>query len=175
MRAISSVPSWKKAVYKIPVLVLLLFGITAPAKPVLDEYVSIGKKLALSQPLLSDAGYQIASYLKEHNPTREPVYMMTDHIVTWLNGMQPITKAVTVPSMIGKEYLLKIFLGPKASTESELVALFAKKPLYIVKTKSIWYLDGKATKLLEDLLYSDYMLVEVIDERYIYKRAQRSS
>ena len=58
--------------YKIPVLVLLLFGITAPAKPVLDEYVSIGKKLALSQPLLSDAGYQIASYLKERGHDQPP-------------------------------------------------------------------------------------------------------
>jgi hypothetical protein len=39
--------------YKIPVLVLLLFGITAPAKPVLDEYVSLGKKLALTNRFLS--------------------------------------------------------------------------------------------------------------------------
>jgi hypothetical protein len=151
-------------------LILLLIGLAVPTKPILNKYLSIAEKVAAKQPLQSDAVYQVASYIKTHNPSGEPVYMMTDHIVYWLIGMQPITKSVTHPSTIGKDYLLKVFLGPEASTESELVTLFGKRPLYVVKTKSTWYLEDKAAKLLEDLLYTNYMIVETIDGRYVYKR-----
>jgi hypothetical protein len=154
---------------------VLLIGLVALARPVLDQYVAIGKKLAAGESLLSDGAYRIASYLSTENPAGEAFYMMDDHIVHWLTGTQPITKSVTHPSTIGKDALLKAFLGPQASPETEMTALLQKKPLYIVKSKETWYLTGAAAKILEARLSRDYVLVKIIDRRYIYKRRENQA
>jgi hypothetical protein len=156
--------------YKKVVSVFLVLGIVSLTKPIIDEYVIIGRKLATNEPVLSDEGYQIASYLRSNNPLDEPIYMMTYHIVYWLVGIKPIAKSVTHPSTIRKEYLLKAILGPQASSEGEMIALLQKKPLYIVKDKETLYLTGVAAKALEDKLSSDYVLVKFINQAYIYRR-----
>lgn len=161
--------------YKKTLLAVSLIGLVALAKPIVKQYVFLGKKLAANEPLLSDAGYQIASYLRSENPAGEPLYMMTDHIVHWLTGTQPIAKSVTHPSTIGKEHLLKAFLGPHASSEGEMIALLQKRPLYIVKNRETSYLRGAAAKILADRLSNDYVLIRVIGGRYIYRRWQSPS
>ena len=95
---------------KIPLMILLFIGLAVPAKSVLDQYLSIAEKLAKHEPLQSDIGYQLASYIYKENPSGQPFYMMTEHIVHWLTGTKPIAKSVTHPSTLGKEYLLKVFL-----------------------------------------------------------------
>lgn len=162
----------RRPVCTAPLLILLLVGLVAPARPLLDKYASLANTLAANQPLRSDAGYRIAAYIAANNPSHQPVYMMTDHIVYWLLGMSPITKSVTHPSTIGKEYLLKVFLGPDASSEGEMAALLDKKPLFLVKSESTLYLSGKVVEVLEHSLKADYALVETIDGRRVYRRVQ---
>jgi hypothetical protein len=156
--------------HKMVVTTILTLGLVIPAKPILSEYLRIGKSLMLGRPLLSDRGYQIARFLKSENLAGERLYMMTDHIVHWLTDTKPIAKSVTHPSTIGKESLLKALLGPHASTEKEIVAVLEKRPLYIVRQKEISYLSGEAEKTLDEELSNNYMLVKVIDGRYVYKR-----
>ena len=62
--------------YNLLIVVLLLFGFVKPLKPILAQYVLMGKKLAAHESLLSDPGFQIASYLKSENPSGKPIYMM---------------------------------------------------------------------------------------------------
>jgi hypothetical protein len=157
--------------YRFIITLFLLLGCAKPLKPVVAQYFLIGKELAAREFLLSDPGFEIASYLRRENPSRKPIYMMTDHIVYWLTGTKPLRKSVTHPSMIAKENLLRVFVGPYASPESEMSALLRQRPLYIVKEKEIWYLKGNAAKLLEATLETDYVLVKVFGERYIYKRS----
>ena len=96
--------------------------------------------------------------------------MMTDHIVYWLLGMPPISRAVTHPSTIGREYLLRTFLGNDASSEEELSKILANRPRFIVKRTSVWYLRGGAAEMLNQALDSDYALATRISGREIYKR-----
>jgi Dolichyl-phosphate-mannose-protein mannosyltransferase len=152
-----------------PSLILLIIGLVVPAKPVLDQYASLVAKLAAHQPLESDRGYRIASYIKSHNPSGESIYMMTDHVVYWLLGLNPIAKSVTHPSTIGREYLLKLFLGQHASTEGELATILAKRPLFLVKPENVWYLPSDAIKMLEDSISANYVLVSTIDGVCIYE------
>jgi 4-amino-4-deoxy-L-arabinose transferase-like glycosyltransferase len=156
--------------YKSVLWVCLLIGFVQLAKPIIDEYVIIGKKLVTNRPLLSDEGYQIASYVSANNPLDEPIYMMTYHIVYWLVGIPPISKSVSHPSTIRREYLLKAILGPQASSRGEMIALLQKRPLYIVKNRETLYLTGEAAKILEDRLSKEYVLVKVINQAYIYRR-----
>jgi hypothetical protein len=150
---------------------LLFVGLALPIGPILDQYRSVTIKLAARQPLQSDAGYELGSYLSTHNPRGESVYLMTDHIAYWLAGVPPITKAVTHPSTVGKEYLLKAFLGPDASTEGELHKIFQKRPLYVVKTGRVWYLSNDINKMVDDWLAKNYVLVTMVEGRFIYRRA----
>jgi len=152
------------------VIALLCLGLVIPARPILAEYMSIGKKVATNQPLVFDKGYRIAAYLNSENVTGKVLCLSTYHIVHWLTGTRPIRKSVTHPANIGKEYLLKSFLGANASTKGEMIALLSAKPLYIVKDKQFDYLNNAAQRILEETLRADYVLVQIISDTYIYKR-----
>jgi hypothetical protein len=158
--------------YKIAIFCLLAVGLLKAGIPVFEEYLFIATRLATNKSLPVDAGYQIASYLKEANPSQKPFYMMTDHIVHWLTDTQPMSKSVTHPSNISKEYLLKSFLGPDASAEGEIFKLLERKPSFIVKMKKPWYLNKRLSHVLEEKIKIHYVLVKVIEGRYIYRRRQ---
>jgi len=158
---------------KVPLLIILCAGLTAPARPLLSQYAWVGSRLLSHQALLDDESRRIASYISANNPNNEPIYMMTDPIVYWLLGVSPISRAVSHPSTIGKEYFLKIFLGPQASTEGELAAILDKKPLFIVKREKVWYLSGNAAKFLDNSIAEHYTLVETVGDELIFRRVQK--
>lgn len=128
--------------------------------------------MASDQPLASGTGYELAEYLKEENPLREPVYLMDFHIAYWLTDTKPLFKVVTHPSAIDKNFLVKLLNGPEATTESVMSELLRKKPLFIVKRKGRQYLKNRpeAYAILEKTLQTDYALVKIIQKAHVYKR-----
>jgi hypothetical protein len=140
---------------------------------IIPEYKKMLSRALSGQPITYGAGYDIAAYLKQENPSGEPVYMMTDHIVYWLLDEKPLSKSTAHPSNISKEYLLNVLVGPGTTTEMELSKVLAKKPRYIVfKVSSLWYLSNKpaAMILLGDTLKTNYVLVNRIEGRQIFRR-----
>ena len=118
------------------------------------EYKSVVSRVMANQKLTSGAAYEIAAYLNQENSPREPIYMMSDHIVYWLIDSQPLTQSSTHPSNIAKDYLSKIMVGSEASTEGEMRKILTQKPKFIVKQKQTWYLNSKpqARLLLDNTL-----------------------
>jgi 4-amino-4-deoxy-L-arabinose transferase-like glycosyltransferase len=149
--------------------VVLLLAVSL--KPIIVEYQSLTSRIVAQKTLTYGPTYEIAAYLSQENPSKEPIYMMTDHIVYWFLDAKPLSKFVH-PSVIAKEYLLKILVGADTSTEKEMAKILAQKPKFIVKKKYIWYLRNKiATKLLlEENLRTQYNLVKEIEGRQIYRR-----
>lgn len=100
---------------------------------------------------------------------------MDAHIAYWLSDTAPIDRIVAHPSTIAKEYLLRVMLGEKATTENVMADLLNKQPLFIVKTRDVLYLreHPKTVTLLNDTLDRDYRPVTRIDDLYIYERRKR--
>lgn len=120
----------------------------------------------------SRAQRELAQYLERENPAKEPVYLMTDHIVYWLIGQYPLTKLSTHPSNILKPELVKSVEGASATSESEMAKIFSKNPRFVVRTGQIWYLDetGPAAQLLNSIITKEYFLADQIKGRQIFRR-----
>jgi 4-amino-4-deoxy-L-arabinose transferase-like glycosyltransferase len=142
---------------------------------IIPEYKKMVSRALSGQPLIYGAAYDIAAYLKQNNPSGEPIYMMTDHIVYWLINAKPLSKSTTHPSNIAKEYLLNVLVGPGTTTKMELASVLSKKPRYIVfKGPFPWYLrnDPAARFFLDENLKTHYVLVNRIEGRQIFRRKQ---
>ena len=103
------------------------------------EYYSLISRYIATKKLTYGSAYEIAAYLKQENPSREPIYLMSDHIVYWLVDARPLTKISTHPSNVARDYLFEIVLGSDASTEGEIKkywlknrSLLSKKDLLII-------------------------------------------
>jgi 4-amino-4-deoxy-L-arabinose transferase-like glycosyltransferase len=142
-------------------------------KPILHQYYEIASRALGGQPLDNSAAFEIATYFKQNAVDGEPIYMMDDHIVYWLVDSQPLSKSTTHPSTIGKEYLLKILLGPDGSSKSEMTRILSKEPEFIVKKEEVWYLqDDDVKQLLQETLLTKYEFVHEVQGRQIYRRLQ---
>ena len=140
-------------------------------KPILGGYYRLASRALDAQPLDNSAALEIANYLKQNGVDGKSIYMMSDHIIYWLVDSQPLSKSTTHPSTIGKEYLLKILLGPDGSSKSEMARVLSKEPEFIVKRKDVWYLqDNEVKQLLKEILLTEYELVHKVQERQIYRR-----
>ena len=148
---------------------VVLLGLLVPAWKTVRRY---GNVIAGSRhgELSYDRGYRIARYLREDNPNREPVYLMTDHIAYWLTGTQPPTRMTAHPSNVAREYLIEAVVGPSASPGSEMEKILATRPRYIVTRNRLWYMRDvpQAAAVLEDRLAAAYQLTEVIGGSRIY-------
>lgn len=150
-----------------------LFLIIAMAfSSVIPKYREVYLQLRSGQGLDPGAAYEIADYLKQANPEREPVYMMTEHIVYWFIDGKPLTASTTHPSNVVKDYLLDVIVGPGTTSEMEMAKIFSQKPAFVVKLEGLSYLETQpsAATYLEQLLQSDYELVKVIEGQGIYQR-----
>ena len=141
-------------------------------KPVFLQYQLLGDRLHSRQPLSYGVGYEIADYLSRVNPQQDSIYMMSEHIVYWFSGLQPISKSTTHPSNIAKEYLLEHILGANPSTKSELDRILKTKPKFIIKLKEVHYLEKNypSQLLLNKTLASQYKLIKEIQGREIYQK-----
>ncbi|HEX5127076.1 MAG TPA: glycosyltransferase family 39 protein [Rhodocyclaceae bacterium] len=140
--------------------------------PALMGYKSIVYHAVTHETLRDSPEYAIADYLRQHTRPGDGIYMMSDHIVYWFLGMPPIDKAVTHPSNIAKEYLLKHMPGEQTTTALALTDLLSKAPRYIVKPDKFNYMNAHpdALDVLYDELASSYVLETRISGRQIYRR-----
>ncbi len=154
---------------------VVLLAVLISMQSLAPEYKNLVSRILAGQVITHGDAYEIAAFLKQDDASGKPVYMMTDHIVYWLIDSKPLSKSTTHPSNITKEYLLNILVGPGASTETELTKILAKKPVFIVTKKNIWYLRNRpsARSLLEETLRTQYELVKEIQETQIYRRRQQ--
>lgn len=140
---------------------------------VIPDYKEVTPRL-LNGRLDQGASYRIAQFLKQENPSSEPVYMMSDQIVYWLMDAQPLSKSTTHPSNIAREYLLDIIVGPGTKTVTELTRILQQNPKFIVTKENSRYLDDKisANQLLQKTLQTRYVMIKEIEGRHIYRRIQ---
>jgi hypothetical protein len=99
--------------------------------------------------------------------------MMQDQLVYWLTDLQPLSKVVTHPSNLSRDYLFKYIEGAAVSTEAELSKILAKKPKFIVRGgEDTPYIEDHpaANLLLEQVLTTEYKLAKRIGDREIYSR-----
>ncbi len=158
---------WKRLILVLSALYLLL-----PLGQIASAYRVVLSRARAGQTLVYGPYYEIAAYLKKANPKNKPVYFMGGQMTEWLLGLKPISKEVTTPSNIGREYILKALDGPSATTCSVLTAILATKPQFIVKAASVWYLIAhpKASELLSQEIFMHYEPVREIGDFIIYKR-----
>jgi 4-amino-4-deoxy-L-arabinose transferase-like glycosyltransferase len=152
---------------------IVLLALTTSMVSVIPEYKNVVSRILSGQSLTYGAPYEIAEYLRQENASREPIYMMTEHIVYWLIDAKPLSKSTTHPANIRNERLLEVLVGPGTTTEMELANVLAKKPRFIVTGYNTFlYLHTKpaALTLLRDTLHKHYELVREIEGRHIYRR-----
>ncbi len=149
----------------------IAFLLSLSLKLILAQYQVIGDRLLARQPLNYGAGYEIADYLRQNNPTQEPVYMMSDHIVYWFLDLKPISKSTTHPSNIAKEYLLEHIPNSHPLTTAELARVLAIQPKFIIKPKQLGYIkeDSPSGLLLTNVLTTQYQIVGEIQGREIHR------
>lgn len=150
---------------------LITIALSSTLEPISAEYQVLGDRFRANLPLRHGAAYEIAAYLREHNPEQAPVYMMKDHIIYWLTDLEPLSKAATHPSNIAKDYLFKYVAGAQASSTAELNRILAQKPKFIIKRAEESYIDENPVikSILLDRLKQNYRLDRQISDRYIYK------
>ena len=148
---------------------VVLLGLAVPARWIGRQYGNVIGRARRGE-LFDDRGYRIARFLRDVNPNREPVYLMTDHIAYWLTGTRPPTKIVTHPSNVAREYLIEAVVGPSATPGSEMEKILATRPRYIVTRNRLRYMRDvpQAAAVLEDRLAAAYQLTEVIGGSRIY-------
>ena len=119
----------------------------------------------------SGTGQRIAEYISDRNPLGKPVYLLTDQIAYWYLGAVPPDKAVTHPSNITKDYLLRFATGDEDATpESVMTGILGQKPEFVVTEDRLWYLRGTTVEaILQKCLNQNYRLVRDIDGRKIYR------
>ncbi len=158
--------------YRLPVLLVFVLTVLVSLRSLALPYWHVAERWASGQPLMFGPAFKISAFLKEANPNKKPVYLMTDHIVYWLTETKPLTRATTHPSNIAKEFILESFAGRGASTNSEMARVLKNKPTFIVKKQREWYLSDKpeARRMLNVHLQRHYRILAVIDGRYIFGR-----
>jgi 4-amino-4-deoxy-L-arabinose transferase-like glycosyltransferase len=153
-------------------VVLVAFALIATVKPIYTQYQVIGDRLNAGKPLNHGVAYEIADYLQQNNAEQKPIYMMQDQLVYWLIDLQPLSKVVTHPSNLSRDYLFKYIEGAAVSTEAELSKILAKKPKFIVRGgEDTPYIEDHpaAHLLLEQVLATEYKLAKKIGDREIYQ------
>jgi hypothetical protein len=152
-----------------PVAVLFAVGLALPAWGLAAAYWDLATKTLRGE---KDVVYELADYLRDENPRREPVYLMDFHLVYWLTGTKPLSRLVTHPSNITREILLPVAAGPGVTPEREMTRLLEMHPRFIVKRADTWYLNIRpGTKaILEQALARDYQLVRDIRGALVYRR-----
>ncbi|MFZ2446963.1 MAG: glycosyltransferase family 39 protein [Syntrophobacteraceae bacterium] len=156
---------------KVIVAGALILSLMSPASAILAAYKPVALRAMAGERLTYGPTYELADFLKEVNPENGPVYFMNGHIVHWFQNTKPLSRLVTHPNNIGKEYLVKAASGPSATVESELSELLAKDPAFIVKSPTVGYLKAHpaATAVLSEKLFMDYELITIIDEFMVYR------
>jgi hypothetical protein len=76
---------------------VFLFMIASSVIFVSKEYLQLTRRIEENMGLSYYPEYEIARYLQHENPDRNPVFLLSDHIVYWFIGQYPPTRLSTHP------------------------------------------------------------------------------
>lgn len=157
--------------FRLVFLLLILLTSIVPLGDIAREYGYLVARAAKGERLAGGRAYQIAGLLKEEGAGDKRIYLMTDHIVYWLLGQEPLAPIATHPSNIAKEGLVRFVEGRDATTQQVLAKLLATRPDYIVKEKETDWLEDKpaATRLLDERLTSAYQRIATIGDAEVFR------
>jgi len=152
----------------------LLIALLVPLRPVAVQCKSLALELAQTGSLFGGPVYSAVDYLKERNVAGDTLYFTEDHIGYLLTD----TRAPSLfahPSLVINEPILRVVLGPEASTRSEILSIFEKRPRFVWKKETVWYMRSfpEAEALLGRLLDREYRLVARFGPIQIYERGER--
>jgi hypothetical protein len=141
---------------------------------VADDYSTLAKSVRNGEGIYHGPEYEIADYLGQQNVKQQTIFLLDDIIVYWFLGNYPPTRLAAHPSNINKPFLVTAVEGPDATCEGEMLRILSKNPGFIVKSKDVRYLNpsDEATRVLNDALNADYVLINNIRGREIYRRIE---
>ncbi|WP_370318663.1 ArnT family glycosyltransferase [Oricola sp.] len=162
--------------FRLVFLLLILVTSVMPLGDIAREYGNLIARAANGERLASGRAYRIAALLEAENARDKRVYLMTDHIVYWMLGTEPLAPIATHPSNIAKEGLLIFVEGRGATTETVLATLLATRPDYIVKEAETTWLEDKpaAASLLAGRLAEDYERIAIVGKAEVFRLVDAS-
>ena len=144
-----------------------------PITKIIKQYHKIYIIKKFNNSLYYGTTYNILKYFKENDVSGEYLFFMSHHICYWFLDSKIPTKYVT-PSTLAKDFLITAIDGSNSSSEIELTKILDKKPKYIIKRKSEWYLKkfnkNKSIDILKYEIEKNYKLVKIIDSVFIYQK-----
>ncbi len=168
--ALAAGSAFSFSVKRIPRIVIagVVIACTMSLLPSAAKVMLSLKNIKETQAVVRGPAYEIASFLRQANPNKEPMYLLDEHIAYWFCDSLPMSRSTFHPSNIGKPYLLE----PGATTESEMRKILDKRPLFIVKKKNVKYLQRwpDANQLLEDAIANHYQLVAEFDSNGVFRQ-----
>jgi len=143
---------------------LLTIVLTLVVVKVFPQYISLGYQIAYGLPVFNGCGYAAADFLKLENTDKDSVLILNDgcHIAYWLTETKPLTPAVTHPSNINNEVLLKAWFGNQASTLTELDKIIYLKPKFIISSDN-FFPDTTAQSRFNEFISKFYIFVQEIE------------
>jgi hypothetical protein len=150
---------------------ILLLPLLVPIWPSAVQYRSLAGRIAETGTVFAGPAYSIAAALNEKGAAGEYAFFPEAHIAYLLTGTRIPTRFVH-PSLIVNEPILRTVEGPAATVRSEILSIFAKKPLFVALRDDIFYLKHKpeARELFERILAEEYAPERSIDGFRIYVR-----
>lgn len=140
-------------------------------QPVGVEYKVVQTRFALGEDLPHGRAYSIAAYLERENPQRQPILVLTDHIIYWLVRATPPTPYLAHPSTLSRSAMLER-MG--TTPQDELLRAFERSPLFVViDPRSRITATPEVRALFDRLLAERYEEATVIEGRTVYRLARR--
>ena len=164
-----------QAVAASPLRPILLIGLLVPFRPVVGQCKDLASAVVESGGVYSGPVYAAVDYLKDRNVAGEYAYFTQDHIGYLLTDTR-VPFLFVHPSLLINEPVLKVVVGPEASTRSQILAIFGKKPRFVCTREPVWYMEHfpEAEALLHRLLARDYGVVEEFGPIRVYERRETS-
>ena len=156
---------------------VLAAGVIVAMVSVTKGYAQLAQRVWQHEPVRTGRALAVAAFLEAHNPQREPVFLMEDHISYWLTHTRPLTRMSTHPSNLTKGALIRAVEGSEATPQSEFERVFDQAPRYVIKSSNPWYMEGsqQLRRWLDRELQTNYRLVARVETLDVYQRRTNES
>lgn len=136
-------------------------------RPVVEEYRAMVSRAASGRQLRHGTAFRVAAYLRDENPSGEPVLLLAAHLAHWLGGTYPPTPFAAHPSTLFRQ---EVLASMGTSTPRELRAIFDRRPAFVVVDWKAPFLRGGNSALLASTLAGGYLPSKELDGLAIYRR-----
>ncbi len=157
---------FKYKTYHKYILAFLLFAVQAEA---VKEYVFLSQRLSEKKPLYNGEGYDIPNYFSKTKENKN-VYFINYHIGYWIMSQKPVSKTVTHPSNISRDYLYPFMRNSSKNIIEEIDYIIDNvKPSHVVSSNKEVLLASE-NSYFKEKLNKNYQLIDSIGGGFIYER-----